>query len=158
ETLARAVHAAHQAGIIHRDLKPANILLVAEDSGRTLEEGAVSASPTARPSLTEWFPKLTDFGLAKKLGSAGQTATGVVMGTPSSMAPGRAEGKGREIGPPADVYARGAILYELLTGRPPFKAGSPLETMAQVVSDLPVPPRQLQADMPADLETVCLKC
>jgi hypothetical protein len=135
ETLARAVHAAHQAGILHRDLKPANVLLTADNQ-----------------------PKIADFGLAKKLGEAGQTATGAVMGTPSYMAPEQAGGKSKELGPAADVYALGAILYECLTGRPPFKAATPLDTLLQVMSESPVPPRRLQRTIPADLQTVCLKC
>jgi formylglycine-generating enzyme required for sulfatase activity len=135
ETLARALAAAHAAGLVHRDLKPANILLTPDGT-----------------------PKVTDFGLAKKLDSAGPTATGAVMGTPSYMAPEQAGGKSKEIGPATDVYALGAILYECLTGRPPFKAATPLDTILQVVSDEPVPPRQLNARVPVDLETVCLKC
>ena len=104
-------------------------------------------------------PKITDFGLAKQLdGSAGQTQSGAIMGTPSYMAPEQAGGRTGQIGPAADVYALGAILYELLTGRPPFKAATPLDTVLQVVSDEPVPPRQLQSKVPHDLETVCLKC
>jgi WD40 repeat protein len=135
EKLARAMEAAHQKGVVHRDLKPANVLLA--------EDGT---------------PKITDFGLARKLGEAGQTATGAVMGTPSYMAPEQASGQSNEIGPAADVYALGAILYECLTGRPPFRAATSLDTLLQVVSDEPVPPRRLQPTTPADLETVCLKC
>jgi WD40 repeat protein/tRNA A-37 threonylcarbamoyl transferase component Bud32 len=135
EHLARAMHAAHQKGIVHRDLKPANVLLA--------EDGT---------------PKITDFGLAKKLDEAGQTATGSIMGTPSYMAPEQAGGTSGLIGPAADVYALGAILYECLTGRPPFKAATAMDTLIQVVADDPVPPRTLNAQMPRDLETVCLKC
>jgi tRNA A-37 threonylcarbamoyl transferase component Bud32 len=135
EVLARAVQAAHDKGVIHRDLKPANVLLA--DNGT---------------------PKITDFGLAKKLDEVGQTTTGAIMGTPSYMAPEQAGGRSLEIGPPADVYALGAILYECLTGRPPFKAATALDTMQQVVSDDPVPPTQLQSQTPRDLETICLKC
>jgi hypothetical protein len=139
ETLARAMTAAHQKGVIHRDLKPANVLLA--------EDGT---------------PKVTDFGLAKKLDEAGQTATGAVMGTPSYMAPEQAgykpDAQARAIGPLCDVYALGAILYECLTGRPPFRAATALDTIMQVVSDEPVPPTHLQPKTPRDLETTCLKC
>ena len=136
ETLARAIHEAHRQGIIHRDLKPANILLAAES-----------------------VPKLTDFGLAKCLGSdSGLTRTEVVMGSPSYMAPEQAEGRAREVGPAADVYALGAILYELLTGRPPFKGASVLQTLEQVRHAEPVPPARLQPGLPRDAETICLKC
>jgi serine/threonine-protein kinase len=122
ETLARAMQAAHDQHIIHRDLKPANVLLT--------EAGV---------------PKITDFGLAKKLDEAGQTHSGAIMGTPSYMAPEQAGGKSGAIGPAADVYALGALLYECLTGRPPFKAATALDTIMQVVSEEPVPPRQLNA-------------
>jgi hypothetical protein len=135
EALARAMEAAHQKGIIHRDLKPANVLLA--------EDGT---------------PKITDFGLAKKLDEAGQTESGAIVGTPSYMAPEQAGGKSREVGPAADVYALGAILYECLTGRPPFKAATAMDTLLQVLSEEPVPPRRLQPKTPADLETICLKC
>src|SRR5262249_45468876 len=136
ETLARAVHAMHRCGIVHRDLKPANVLLTAD--------GVV---------------KITDFGLAKFVeGAADQTQTGAVVGTPSYMAPEQAAGKSREVTPATDVYALGTILYELLVGRPPFRGETPLNTLDQVVSQEPVPPRRLQPTVPRDLETVCLKC
>src|SRR4029078_9326741 len=108
ETLARAMAGAHHKGIVQRDLKPAHVLLTEDHT-----------------------PKITDFGLAKKLDEAGQTASGAVMGTPSYMAPEQAGGKA--VGPLADVYALGAILYECLTGRPPFKAATALDTVIQVV-------------------------
>src|SRR5262249_5689787 len=135
-TIAEAVHAAHQSGIVHRDLKPANILLTADGT-----------------------PKLTDFGLARRLeGAAGLTLSGAPVGTPGYMAPEQAKGKPRDIGPAADTYALGAILYEMLTGRPPFRADTAAETLRQVVSEEPVPPSRLNAAVPRDAETICLKC
>jgi WD40 repeat protein len=142
QTLGQAVQHAHQKGIVHRDLKPANVLL-----GR---DGAL---------------KVTDFGLAKlvegaasKAGDGACTQSGEVLGTPSYMAPEQAESRSEALGRPTDVYALGAILYECLTGRPPFKAETPLATLMQVVGEEPVPPRQLQSRVPRDLETICLKC
>jgi WD40 repeat protein/predicted Ser/Thr protein kinase len=136
ETLARATHAAHERGVIHRDLTPSNVLLTAEGE-----------------------PKIVDFGLAKLTQSGTRrTATGDILGTPSYMAPEQATGQSKEVGPAADVYALGAILYDLLTGRPPFKGESLLATLAQVVNDHPVTPSRLQPKIPRDLENVCLKC
>jgi tetratricopeptide (TPR) repeat protein/tRNA A-37 threonylcarbamoyl transferase component Bud32 len=141
--LAEAVQAAHDAHILHRDLKPDNVLLAADGT-----------------------PKISDFGLAKLLDEssspdsptrAPQTQTGAVVGTPSYMAPEQALGS-KDIGPAADVYALGAILYECLTGRPPFRAATALDTLQQVVCEDPVPPRQLNARVPRDLETIALKC
>ncbi len=137
EVLARAIHAAHQQGVIHRDLTPSNILMSAEG-----------------------LPKIADFGLAKLLAGAGdlRTVTGELLGTPSYMAPEQAAGRHAAIGPATDVYALGAILYELLTGRPPFKAESPLETLRQVAFDEPVVPSRLRPRLSGDLETIVLKC
>jgi serine/threonine protein kinase len=136
EQVARAIQAAHQRGIVHRDLKPGNILLT--------EDGT---------------PMVTDFGLARRLEvGACLTATGSVLGTPSYMAPEQASGKTKEMGPAADVYSLGAILYECLTGRPPFKAATLSDTLQQVVNDEPLPPRQRNAEVPAELDTICLKC
>src|SRR5262249_47282458 len=123
ETLARAVHAAHHQGVIHRDLKPANILLALP------APGSESASRVDFSSIA-MVPKISDFGLAKRVGdSSGPTRSGAVMGTPSYMAPEQAAGKGRESDRTTDVYALGAILYELLTGRPPFKAPTAFDTI-----------------------------
>src|SRR5262249_53456749 len=136
ETLARAAHAVHERGVVHRDMTPNNVLLTAEGE-----------------------PKIVDFGLAKLIvGGADQTGSGDILGTPSYMAPEQAGGRSKEVGPVADVYALGAILYEMLTGRPPFKAETPLDTLMQAVHDEPVAPRRLQPKVPRDLETVCLKC
>jgi WD40 repeat protein/Tfp pilus assembly protein PilF len=161
ETLAEAVHVAHQRGIVHRDLKPANILLQ-RGEGRGATGGGNSAplsSLASRPSPLAPIPKITDFGLAKQLDSnADQTRTGAILGTPSYMAPEQAQGKAKAVGPAADVYALGAILYELLTGRPPFKAATVLDTLEQVRSQEPVAPGRLQPRLPRDLETICLKC
>jgi hypothetical protein len=155
EKLARATHVAHQAGIIHRDLKPANVLLA---TSRSDKHPCLSLGPADKQDACRYEPKITDFGLAKRLDVAGQTVSGAIVGTPSYMAPEQAGSKGKRIGPATDVYGLGAILYELLTGRPPFKGTTPLETALQVISDEPVPPSQLQPKTPRDLETICLKC
>src|SRR5206468_9470730 len=111
-----------------------------------------------RPALSSLAAKVADFGLAKQQETAGHTRTGVVVGTPSYMAPEQASGRNRELGPACDTYALGAILYECLTGRPPFQAATALDTLLQVISDEPVPPARLNATVPRDLETICLKC
>jgi WD40 repeat protein len=153
EKLARAVQHAHQHGVVHRDLKPANILLAF-----SREPPASAAAALAGGSrLNECVPKISDFGLAKQE-RPGLTASGAIVGTPSYMAPEQARGDNPAVGPLADVYALGAILYELLTGRPPFQAPTVLETLAQVVCQEPVAPSQLQAQLPHDLSTICLKC
>ena len=134
--IAEAIHYAHQQGILHRDLKPSNVLL--DKAGN---------------------PRITDFGLAKRLASDSRlTATGTVLGTPSYMPPEQADGKSRRLGPAGDVYSIGAILYELLTGRPPFQAATPLDTVLLIINTEPIAPRMLNPKLSRDLETICLKC
>jgi serine/threonine-protein kinase len=135
-TLAEAVQVAHQGGIAHRDLKPANILLSVDGT-----------------------PKIADFGVARHFDTgAGLTRTGDRIGTPSYMAPEQALGKAHLTGPLVDIYSLGALLYELLTGRPPFRGETAVETELQVINQDPVPPSRLNARVPRDLETICLKC
>ena len=160
ETLARTVQAAHDQGILHRDLKPANVLLA---SGACVGASGACQRPGAPPGssltlLALYTPKITDLGLAKRLDQVGQTSSGAVLGTPCYMAPEQAAGQSKDVGFPADIYALGAILYECLTGRPPFRATTAFETLTQVVREEPVPPRRRNAKVPADLEAVCLKC
>jgi serine/threonine-protein kinase len=141
--LAEAMHLAHSRNLVHRDLKPGNVLLA-------------GAADTA---VGQCQPKVTDFGLVRQLDAdSGQTFDGMVMGTPSYMAPEQAEGRARSAGPAADVYALGAILYECLTGRPPFRGATPLETLEQVRTQEPVAPSVRNRQVPRDLETICLKC
>jgi serine/threonine protein kinase/predicted Zn-dependent protease len=166
EMLARAVQFAHEHGIVHRDLKPANILL--QGSGGRGQEAGVRRQESAVRSQRLHFlaadsspltPKITDFGLAKRLDSASEhTRNGALLGTPSYMAPEQAAARPEAVTPAVDVYALGAILYELLTGRPPFRGTTALETIYQVVHQEVVPPRQLQPRVPRDLETICLTC
>jgi WD40 repeat protein len=136
EAVARGVQAAHAAGVVHRDLKPANVLLT--------EDGT---------------PKVADFGLAKLAEPDGDaTRSGVALGTPAYMAPEQARGEQGRVGPATDVYALGAILYECLTGRPPFLASDRADILSQVLHHEPVAPTRLQPKVPRDLETICLKC
>ncbi|MFM9115931.1 MAG: serine/threonine-protein kinase, partial [Planctomycetota bacterium] len=136
ETLARAMQRAHDIGIVHRDLKPGNILLTRDGT-----------------------PKITDFGLAKQLNNnSTNTRTGALLGTPSYVAPEQARGDVKEVGPAADIYSLGAILYELMVGRPPFLGTTYLDTVMQVLRDDPVAPTRLVPQIPIDLETICLKC
>ncbi len=154
--LAIAVQHAHLQNVVHRDLKPANILLARAES----ESGDSSQTATRASPLTTHHPKITDFGLAKRLDSTSVawTQDGAVLGTASYMAPEQASGQVQNIGPAVDIYALGAILFELLTGRPPFEADSWNQTIAQVLRDEPPPPTRLNPAVPRDLETICLKC
>ncbi len=160
ETLADAIHYAHQQGVIHRDLKPANVLLdraaVDEERQGPGANGARFASP--RPLTADVRAKVTDFGLAKFVAGSDLTHSGDVVGTPSYMAPEQAARKSAPVTVAVDVYGLGAILYEALTGRPPFAAATVGATLSQVRQDEPVPPRLLQPTVPRDLETICLKC
>ncbi|HEY6722608.1 MAG TPA: protein kinase [Polyangiaceae bacterium] len=133
--LSHAMQAAHARGIVHRDLKPANILLSKDGT-----------------------PKVTDFGIAKRLDAIKQTQTGKILGTPCYMAPEQALGRSDQVGPATDIYALGAILYDALTGRPPFEADNTLDTLMQAVVREPIPPRELQPKIPRDLDVICLKC
>jgi WD40 repeat protein/serine/threonine protein kinase len=180
ETLARTMHFAHQHGIVHRDLKPANILLQRESEIRNLKSEINPKSQYSEPNaiglgaadfalvadfdfrISDFTPKVTDFGLAKRLDErtaiGGGTLSGEIVGTPSYMAPEQAAGKTCRIGPATDIYALGAILYEMLTGRPPFKGATPVDTVVQVLHEEPVRPSSLRPSLPRDLETICLKC
>jgi hypothetical protein len=165
ETLARTMHHAHQRGIVHRDLKPANVLLSWEGEA----PAPAPADPSAGVSLLleRCTLKITDFGLAKRLSvdragaaaaATGLTQTGAILGTPAYMAPEQAQGLAKRIGPAADVYALGVILYECLTGRLPFQAAAPYDLLCQVMQQEPVPVRHWQPQTPRDLQTICLKC
>jgi serine/threonine protein kinase len=157
-TLAQAVEHAHAQKIVHRDLKPANVL-VGSGQWAVDSEDSSPLLPTAHCPLPTVL-KITDFGLAKRLDSdsTAWTMDGAVLGTASYMAPEQAAGRVLEIGPAVDIYALGAVLYEMLTGRPPFRGESWNQTIDQVLHDEPTPPTRWQADVPANLETICLKC
>ena len=151
-TLAYTVQVAHDVGILHRDLKPANILISGPSSGESTPKSGTSGSIAP-------VPKITDFGLARPItASDGPTRSGEVIGTPSYMPPEQARAEAGWATVRVDVYSLGAILYECLTGRPPFRSNSPLETLKQVNSEAPVPPTHCNKQVPRDLETICLKC
>jgi serine/threonine-protein kinase len=163
--IARAVQHAHENGVLHRDLKPSNVLLQrSEDRGQKSEAGRPAQSdlrPLSSdpfPKISTSTPKISDFGLAKRTDRAESlTRTGAVVGTPSYMAPEQATNR-KDITPAADVYSLGAILYELLTGRPPFQASNPVDTLLLVLEQEPIPPRDLNPTVDRDLELICLKC
>jgi serine/threonine protein kinase len=135
QIIAQAVHFAHQRGTLHRDLKPQNVLIDAADQ-----------------------PRITDFGLAKFMNDDSRmTQSGMVMGSPSYMSPEQAGGRHADVGPASDGYSLGAMLYELLTGRPPFRGSTPMATLLDVLETEPTAPRRLKADIPLDLETIALK-
>jgi serine/threonine protein kinase/WD40 repeat protein len=160
EITARAVHAIHGCGFIHRDLKPANVLLHRKSGIRDPkpEKTPEDARPDSGSRLSDFEPKITDFGIAKDQDDQRKlTKTGVVMGTPSYMAPEQARGESA-IGPATDICSLGAILYEMLTGRPPFDAGDPASTLAQLQTDEPLSPLSLRPNLPRDVVTICLKC
>ena len=147
ETLARAVHFAHQNGVVHRDLKPANVLL--SDAGER------QSTDVYKPMAV---PKITDFGLAKALDETSErTGSGEFVGTPCYMAPEQATGGG-VVGPAADIYALGAILYELIAGRPPLQGATLADTLSLLRDTEPLPPKQRYMRVPRDLATICLKC
>lgn len=158
ETLARAVAYAHAEGVIHRDLKPGNILLAGTSEDGKGSRTVLASSPlSGRPSPLD--PRITDFGLAVgRDHPSALTRQGQIVGTPSYMAPEQAAGRSDATLPAVDIYSLGAILYECLTGRPPFLAETEIETLLQIAERDPVRPRQLQPRIPRDLETICLKC
>jgi WD40 repeat protein/serine/threonine protein kinase len=157
ETVARAIHCAHQQGILHRDLKPSNVLLAKEEDGRQPSESRF-ADASSRLPLTGFTPKIIDFGLVRRLDDIRLTQQGMLVGTPNYMAPEQAAGGRREISSAIDVYALGAILFELLTGRPPFTGETAVDILLQVQNNDPISVTRLHPGIPLDLATVTMKC
>jgi serine/threonine protein kinase len=161
KTLASAVQHAHEHNVVHRDIKPGNVLLSfsrdAESSERSAPTSALRSEDSAS-RLNDIVPKITDFGLAKRLDTTAHTRTGAFLGTLAYAAPEQVRGHNQLVGPAADIYDLGVLLYECLTGRPPFHGPDPIETLRQVIDSEPVLPRALQPGVPRDLETICLNC
>jgi serine/threonine protein kinase len=156
QLLARAIQAAHQRGIIHRDLKPANILLQPEP---LTENWHVASGDAIEATQVYGVPKINDFGLAKRIDDDDDPVRyGDIIGTPLYMAPEQAKGQFEEIGPATDIYSLGVILYEMLAGRPPFISESTVDVLRQVLTDPPIPLRQLRPNLPRDLEAICRRC
>jgi WD40 repeat protein len=163
EILSRAMAAVHQRGIIHRDLKPANVLLQKSEVNNQRSDFSSGSAGTSSsghsPPISDLCPKITDFGLAKRLeATMAVTGTGTVIGTPWYMPPEQARGDISGLGPWTDLYSLGAILYVLLTGRPPIQEENPAAAILKVVSDDPLPPSRWRPGLPRDLETICMKC
>jgi serine/threonine protein kinase len=161
EQVARGVQAAHDLGTVHRDLKPGNVLLQIADLRLTIESPEPVAEVSSQSPITHLqssIPKVTDFGIAKRSTQADLTRTGAVMGTPAYMSPEQAAGRAKFVGPAADIYALGVILYECLTGRVPFEAEDTVRLLLKVVEDEPPPLHAFAPEVPRDLEAVCLKC
>ena len=159
ETLARAIHVAHCEGVVHRDLKPANILLQQNAGGGSNDRSVSSRSGFAADPASCLLPKITDFGLARPTeGGMTLTQSGLLVGTPGYMAPEQADSRRALVGPAADIYSLGVVLYQLLTGQLPFQGDSTLEVLRAVTSDEPVRPRRLQPRLPRDLEAITLHC
>jgi serine/threonine protein kinase len=164
ERLARAIDYAHQQGVVHRDLKPGNVLLDSPTATHSSKTQATTHAINATPNsdtverLVPW-PKVTDFGIAKQMDSLSQlTQTGTLLGTPAYMAPEQTTGNSADITASCDIYAMGAILYELLTGRAPFMAENMMDTILMVQQSEPIPPSRSQPNLPSEIETICLKC